>query len=41
VAAVRGSSELSVGDWVLLPPVSALLVPGSSTPPVLASNTVS
>mgnify|MGYP000000133559 FL=1 len=27
MAAVRGSSELSVGDWVLPPPVSALLVP--------------
>ena len=39
MAAVRGSSELSVGDWVLLPPVSALLVPGASTPPVLTSNT--
>ena len=38
MAAVRGSSELSVGDWVLLPPVSALLVPGASTPPVLTSN---
>ena len=39
MAAVRGSSELSVGDWVLLPPVSALLVPGASTPPVRTSNT--